>query len=480
VLLLLPACLLAQSGDLAAKSARVKDLMAEGRFADAVPLCEELVRALPSNSGLRLNLALALHMSGRHREAIPEFERVLKTEPNSVPALLSLGAARLETNDPDRAIAPLTKVVELDPKNHNARGMLASALMAVDRPHDAAEQFRKLTVLTPTDPKAWHGLGRAYEALSAAAFDELNKTAEGSSEWLALIAETRMTRHQYRSAFYFYQQALAKTPDFQPALAGMAAVYRATGHPDWAAVIERKTHAPDCAKDKPACDYAAGRFREAAASASPYWRARAYNELARRAFAQLAGLPESIELHAIKAQVAASQDQPLEAANEWRAALKLAPGDPDLKRQLAAALYEAGDYKSALPIFEELRRRAPDAPRLQFLIGDSYLRLEQPDKALPFLEPAARSAPDFPPAQASLGLAYIRTGKPAEAIPHLEKALSTDEDGSLHYQLARAYQAAGNTEKARAMMAQYQQIQSKLQSEKRNLEQTVKITAPGP
>ena len=61
----------------------------------AVPIYQELCRALPSNPGLRLNLALAYQMSGQHQEAVPEFERVLKAEPNNQPALLSLGASYL-------------------------------------------------------------------------------------------------------------------------------------------------------------------------------------------------------------------------------------------------------------------------------------------------------------------------------------------------------------------------------------------------
>src|SRR5687768_4678780 len=86
----------AQSDALVRKSQDAKQLMAEGRFADAIPAYEELTRALPANTGLRLNLALAYHMSGRHADAVPQFERVLKSEPSSVPALLSLGAAYLE------------------------------------------------------------------------------------------------------------------------------------------------------------------------------------------------------------------------------------------------------------------------------------------------------------------------------------------------------------------------------------------------
>src|SRR5437762_12050850 len=59
---------LAQSDDFAVKSRRAKELMAEGRFVQAVPLYRELNQAVPNNPGLLLNLGMALHMAGRSEE----------------------------------------------------------------------------------------------------------------------------------------------------------------------------------------------------------------------------------------------------------------------------------------------------------------------------------------------------------------------------------------------------------------------------
>jgi Tfp pilus assembly protein PilF len=55
----------------------------------------------------------------------------------------------------------------------------------------------------------------------------------------------------------------------------------------------------------------------------------------------------------------------------------------------------------------------------------------------------------------------MQTGNTTAAIPHLEAAVEKgeDEDGSLHYQLARAYQAAGQPELARKMLEKYAAIQ---------------------
>jgi predicted Zn-dependent protease len=468
----------AQSDALAQKSFEAKQLMAQGRFADAVPIYQELCRALPSNPGLRLNLALAYQMSGRSQEAIPEFDKVLKAEPNNQPALLSLGAAYLAVNEPAKAVPFLTKIVSLQPANVESRGMLAGALLTIGRVSEAATHYRKLTTLSPQDPKGWHGLGRSYEALAQGAFQQLDKSAQGSPEWLALVADSRMERRQYRSAFYFYKKALEAKPDFSALHGSIAEVYRRSGHADWAEAELSKADRPNCSTSKQACDFAAGQFLAAASGPSLYWRTRAYNELALRAFKQLGQLPDSIELHAIKAEILSSHGQHLEAANEWRAAQKLAPDDPRIQGQLATALYEGANYTEAAPLLTMLLKQEPDSAELNFFLGDSLLHMEEPERALPYLEAAVRRDPKLLPAHASLGLTYIRLGRDTDAIPHLNRAREVDEDGSIHFQLARVYQRAGNANVSKQMMTEYTRIQQRSESEQRNLEESANITAP--
>jgi tetratricopeptide (TPR) repeat protein len=478
---LLAAALAAQTEDLAQKSRAAKELMASGRFADAIPIYDELCRALPANMGLRLNLALALHMAGREKEAVPEFERVLQGDPANQPALLSLGVALLQLNQPARAVAPLQKIVALQPENVEARGMLANALLSLGRAREATSHFRELTRMAAGDPKAWYGLGRSYEALAQRSFKELDKTSQGSAEWLSLIAETRMERRQFRAAFYFYTEALRKNPSLPGLHASLAEVYRRSGHNDWAAVEDKKERAlgpPDCGREKAACDFAAGRFLEAASGTSPYWRARAANELAFRAYSRLGTLPESIELHSVKADILTSHGDYLEAANEWRAAGKLAPRDRGIARQAAVALYLAHDYEHALPELRPMLAGEPASAELHFFVGDSLLRLEKPDEGLPELQTAVKLDPKLLPARASLGLALIRLDKPAEAIPHLSAALEIDEDGSLHYQLARAYQRSGNADLAKETMRKYQELRRQVEAQKQDVEEKAQIRAP--
>src|SRR5438876_9433503 len=86
---------LASQDELAARSAAGKELMAAGRYAEAVRVYRELVQALPGNAGLLVNLGMALHLWGRDAEAVPPLETALRLQPSAFPAALFLGASRL-------------------------------------------------------------------------------------------------------------------------------------------------------------------------------------------------------------------------------------------------------------------------------------------------------------------------------------------------------------------------------------------------
>ncbi len=476
----------AQDNSLAEQSHHAKELMAARRYEEAIPIYRQLVKALPGNPGLVLNLGLAEEMAGHPDRAVPEFQSVLKVQPDNVPALTSLAMADLQLRQPEPAVAPLRKLLTLQPDNRNARGMLAGALMAIGNPEDAAAQYRKLSASDSTDAKAWYGLGSAYEAAANATFQKLTKLAVTSPYWAALVAESRLQRNQYRSAFFFYRHASDQMFNLRGLHAGLAQLYRKTGHDDWALIEDKQESeisAHPCIAKSAECYFASGKLLDATqVSASQpealFWRTKAFNALAIDSFSHLGELPDSPELHAIKAEILKGHEQYKEAADEWRAALKLAPGDPRLNHELLTTLFLARDYDAVIPMLQAALQSDTAAPHTNFMLGDSLLRMEHPDKAIPYLETALKADPHLLQAQASLGFALSQTGHPAEAIPYFERALEIDEDGSLHYQLARAYQSAGKPDRARELMAQYQQISEKSQSAKEEVAKEAEIVAP--
>jgi tetratricopeptide (TPR) repeat protein len=457
--LLAPALLLigagplaAQDADLRARSQRGSELMAAGRYAEAVPVYRELVQAAPGNAGLLTNLGMALHLSGQDREAVPQLEAALKIQPDSLPASLFLGAANLRLGKPAAAVAPLRKAVRLQGDHREARSMMAEALLVLDRHAEAEPHLHRLSQLAPADPAVWFQLGKTYEVLTSRAFEALLERDPESPFALALVAEARLAEGRQAAAFQLLRKVLERAPSMRGLHASVAGIYREQGHPDWAAVEEGKERAlpkADCAREALECAFAAGKHREVLAAASKektaaasYWTARACNELAVQAFGRLAALPPSAPGHEWAATQMRNEARYAESAEEWRKAITLAPDDSRLKLELA---------------IEGVLGSEPGSPDGSYLLGDVLLARAQPEAAVPHLEKAVRLAPQLLEASSALGRAYALVGRPADAIPHLEKALPTDTDGSLRLQLARAYQAAGQAEAARRALADYQE-----------------------
>ena len=236
VVLLCFACLtvqgFAQSDDeLAAKSQQAKALMAEGKFADAVPIYRELVRALPKNPGLVMNLGFALDYSGHKREALSEFQKVLQLDPGNAVAMLFLGTTYLDLGDPAKALSPLEKAISLNPNESDAQEALAETYLALKKFERAAEGFQKLSQADPGNPKFWYEVGLTYDGLAQQSFDKLTNVATGSAYWLDITAESRFENQQLFAAFYLYRQALEKMPSLRGIHASIAEIYRKTGSP---------------------------------------------------------------------------------------------------------------------------------------------------------------------------------------------------------------------------------------------------------
>jgi predicted Zn-dependent protease len=442
----------AQTEEQVKESRRAKALVAAGKYEQAIPIYRALVKAVPGNMGLLMDLAAAEHMAGHEREAIPHLQAVLKAQPG----------------------------------NGEIRTMLISALMDVRRFDEASVLLRQLTSSSPEDAHAWYGLGMSYQGLAETAFGRLQKTDPNSPYSAALVADTRVKSRQYRSAFFFYTEALKKLPGLHGIHTAVADIYRKTGHPDWAVAEEAKEAelpAPDCKIHPAECGFLAGHDLQLITTAQPdaeslYWQAKAANELALQAFFRLGQLPESVELHQLRAEIASGQGQHMEAVKEWQAALALKPDNTALKRELTISLFLAGNYPAALDRARGLLQEQPRSAELEFIAGDCLLRLERPEEAEGRLRAALASDAKLLAAHASLGLALARLGKNAEAIPHLVRALELDEDGSLHFQLAGAYRAAGNAEKARETMAQYQEIIKREQAAKEEVAREAQIAPP--
>jgi tetratricopeptide (TPR) repeat protein len=467
ILLAVPADPGTQDEALGAQSARGRELMTAGRYAEAVPVYRELLAARPGNAGLQLNLGMALHLAGASREAIEPLSAAFRLLPESFPAALFLGAARLRSGQAQASLAPLQKAVRLQPDHREGLALLVDALVSLDRHAQAEPHLTTLARLAPDDPAVWLKLGQTYEALATGAFETLVERGPESAFTLALVAQARRDEGRAAVALDLYRKAASRAPGMRGLHAAIAELERDAGRAAAAAAEEekeRQTPRADCARDVLECRYAEGKHRDVIAAArrsqtlaAAYWLARSSNELAVEAFARLERLPPSAPLHEWRAGLLRDEGRYAESADEWRKAIALAPA-PRLRQELAVTLRLNQDLAGAQAVLEDVLREQPDAATASYLLGDVLLARQQPEAAIPPLEKAVHLDPGLAHAHGALGRAYALVGRAAEAVPHLEKALTVDEDGSLRLQLARAYRAAGRAADAERTLAEWERL----------------------
>ena len=310
-------------------------------------------------------------------------------------------------------------------------------------------------------------MARSYEGIAESTLDALQTATPDSPLLELIVADVAVAQNKLPAALAIYRRALQGTPLVGGLHESVADLYEQAGHADWAAAerakIKRRTSV-DCATRVAECHFLAGRIRESLAAALPsttptgrYWTIRAANRLATEAVAHLETLPPSVELHFIRAEIAQARGQHPDSVKEMREALALAPGDPAVETALAEALLHAHNLKEAIPLLERLNRDRPGDASLLLMLGDALVESQQLDRAIPVLEQAAKGPDALPHAPASLGRAYVQAGRYQESLPFLQAAAGTDEDGDVHYQLARAYQALERPAEAAKAMAIYQQ-----------------------
>ncbi|HEY7302817.1 MAG TPA: tetratricopeptide repeat protein [Bryobacteraceae bacterium] len=455
----------AQAAGPAAEAERARQLVVSGKPGEAIPIYLQLVRAYPSSPDLLFNLCIAEFQANRYRDAADHARAALELKPDLAPADLFLGSSYLALGEDAKAVEPLRKAVSDMPGDRNAPLALGEALLGSRQYEEALAQFRSSSERMPESARAWYGLGRTYDALAGQAADQVKAKFPDSAYASALAGDAYLKQRRYGSAFAAYREALARGPVLPGVHAGLARVYKETGHAEW--VVEEQAW-----EDKlpPATKSDTG-------PAAYYWSSKSYRELAAQAYERLLHLPPSLESQLHRARSLDDEGRHREASAEWRTALKRAPGNMNVQRGLAWALYESRDYDSALPVVRDMLKESPESADANFLYGASLLNLAQPHAAVPYLQTAIKEDPQMQAAESALGQALLGDGHPEQAIPYLKAAVLHDEDGNAHFQLFRAYQLTGNSLLAREALAAYRQFRTSL-DQQRKIEEGSQIKAP--
>lgn len=228
------------------------------------------------------------------------------------------------------------------------------------------------------------------------------------------------------------------------------------------------------------CAYSTGKFRNAfdasqkLASNAPteaeglYWGIRSAQKLATNALARASEIDSgSPYLHVLLGDVYRQRKLYPDAEEEYRKALALRPEDTGALLGLSLALIADSQTDEALHLTEAASKKNPDDPELNAVMGEILSKQYDFSAAEPYLkkallEKALNTRPELAPhVHALLGRVYAETNRTREAINELNMGLADDEDGHIHYQLARLYLKIGDRASAKKALEDSKRLQSK-------------------
>ncbi|HKJ24208.1 MAG TPA: tetratricopeptide repeat protein [Myxococcota bacterium] len=420
-----------------------RELVAQGRsIVDAI-----LAEDASSAEGLFVRAKVRL-ADGELDEAIADLRRVMDLRTGWAQAHLMLGSALFLRGDQLAARSELQRALEVDAGLLEARKMLARVQAALGDNEAAVEEGR--TVL------AENGDDDALRILVAQSLVRQRKFDEALTELEPIPTERRNAEvlyalgriHRFQGdedlARSLFEQALAQRPDNPDLLHAVLELDQREGRLEEskariAAALERN---PDDAQIVHLAGMAAllsGDGREAekqlrrAIDLDPN-QLRFYETLAR--YFQATGRTSDMLATYEKAVAARPDSAPLQLIVGTLYELR---GDPDRATEA---------YERAIAIDPEL---APAKNNLAYLLAERGQNL---DRALDLAQEAKAILPDNPNTADTLGWVLYKKGIPSAAIGYLQEAdegFDTHDPsfGVVRHHLALAYEANGESEKAR-------------------------------
>jgi tetratricopeptide (TPR) repeat protein len=177
-----------------------------------------------------------------------------------------------------------------------------------------------------------------------------------------------------------------------------------------------------------------------------YWESKADQKLAISALSRAGEIgADSPRMHVLLGDVFRQKRRWDDAEAEYRKAVALDAKSHAARLSLAIALFSGLKTDEAFDIDRSLLADDPNDTEANLLAGEILIQRNLYAEAEPYLSKCGNLKPEYVPRlHALLARVYAATDRIPAAISEYKAGLSTDEDGSIHYQLGRLYQKAGN------------------------------------
>lgn len=149
----------------------------------------------------------------------------------------------------------------------------------------------------------------------------------------------------------------------------------------------------------------------------------------------------------------------MEAVEEFRKALELAPGSARDRLNYGLALLRAGKTEEGIRELEQVQRQDPKIPHTWFNLGIQYKKQGEAERAIAQFRRMIALVPDDAISHYNLAASLKLAGNTEEALKEFEAASRLDPRlAGPHFQLFNAYRAVGRKEDAARELATFQRI----------------------
>lgn len=194
-----------------------------------------------------------------------------------------------------------------------------------------------------------------------------------------------------------------------------------------------------------------------------YWETKADQKLAIAALTRAGEIDaDSPRMHVLLGDIFRQKRRWDDAELEYRKAVALDPRSHAARLSLAIVLFSELKTDEASNIDQSLLAQDPGDPEANFLAGEILVLQNLYADAEQYLSKCQNLKPEFQPrVHALLGQVFAATDRIPAAISEYKSGLATDEDGSIHYQLARLYQKSGDKNAAEVALRESQRLRQK-------------------
>jgi tetratricopeptide (TPR) repeat protein len=393
------------------------------------------------------SFGLVLLRRGELSEAQSEFEQELKLEGCS---LAKIGQARIaiEKNKYEDALKFLASLWALDPgfmKAHIfelARGMTSEQIKAFD----SALASTDVAGLPPEAISTLRLSLRGERTLSAQS--AVSDDGAPAKPAVPQSAQEFLTRGEYRRCTNSLLSAISSLSSEKLSLLATCSFF--TGDYETTLLAAKKLRSSPSAKE-----------------GALYWSILADQHLAVLALAYAGEVePGSVRLHELLAESYRDREKYAEAEAEYKVALGINP------HEFAALVGAATNYLQELRIdlahemIQNALAQSPSDAEANYIMGEVLFAEHKYPDAEPYLRAGLTTRVELVPRiHALLGQIYASQGDTKRAIDEYKLGLPSDDDGSVHYQLARLYQRTGEAKLAAEAFADSKSLNQRKQTE---------------